>query len=115
MEWEENDGKENENDRGAIILEKLMRKLRKLEDWELNDLDEESDDSTESESERERVGNADWCVCGSKCKAIETYAKSLWSQETNDNPENHFQGGKEIFTKAEAILGEVKNPLGEGH
>ena len=27
MKWEENEGKENENDRCAIILEELMRKL----------------------------------------------------------------------------------------
>ncbi|XP_065060247.1 P2X purinoceptor 7-like [Rhopilema esculentum] len=78
-----------------------MEPRRKLEDWELNDLDGKSDDSTESESERERIGNAYWCVCGGKCKAMETYAESLCCQETNDIPENYFQGQSWISLSAD--------------
>eukprot|EP00795_Rhopilema_esculentum_P005747 gene5747-11008_t len=78
-----------------------MEPRRKLEDWELNDLDGESDDSTESESERKRIGNAYWCVCGGKCKAMETYAESLCCQKTNDIPENYFQGQSCISLSAD--------------
>ena len=67
-----------------------MEPIRKLESWELHSSDEESEDSSDSEPENRRIGNNDWCVCGKKCKAMETYTESLYCQETNEIPEQNF-------------------------
>ena len=54
--------------------------------------------SSESELEIEveeqgRIGNTDWCQCG-ECKAMITYTESLCCQDTNEVPEELFEGQK---------------------
>ena len=71
-----------------------MEPVRKLKENELEQLG--SDDSMNSDEEEkldnERIGNNEWCVCGGKCEAMETYTESLCCQETNEIPETYFQG-----------------------
>ena len=38
-----------------------------------------------------RVGKNDWCVCGS-CKAMQIEAESLCCRDTNEIPEDFFEG-----------------------
>ena len=47
------------------------------------ELDEDTSDS--------RIGNRDWCVCG-KCEAMESSIESLCCKDTNEVPEELFEG-----------------------
>ena len=38
-----------------------------------------------------RIGNTDWCLCG-KYKSMETYSESLCCLDTNEVPEELFEG-----------------------
>ena len=52
-----------------------------------------SDEGTsDSEQEKERIGNTDWCVCGGKCRPMESYTESLCCRETNEVPDEYFEG-----------------------
>lgn len=41
--------------------------------------------------EKSRIGNTDWCKCG-KCRPMETETESLCCQDTNEVPEEFFEG-----------------------
>lgn len=41
--------------------------------------------------ETRRIGNIDWCLCKC-CKSMDSEAESLCCQETNEIPEEFFQG-----------------------
>ena len=51
--------------------------------------DEDADDS--KQEERERIDNVDWCGCG-KCRPMLTFTESLCCQDTNEVPEELFEG-----------------------
>ena len=51
--------------------------------------DEDADDS--EQEEQERIGNVDWCGCG-KCRPMLTFTESLCCQDTNEVPEELFEG-----------------------
>ena len=40
---------------------------------------------------KQRKGNTDWCLCG-KCKAMETERESLCCLDTNEIPDDYFEG-----------------------
>lgn len=40
---------------------------------------------------KDRIGNTDWCLCG-KCRAMDTYSDSLCCRDTNEIPDDSFQG-----------------------
>ena len=49
-----------------------------------------SDEGTsDSEQEKERIGNTD---CGGKCRPMESYTESLCCRETNEVPDEYFEG-----------------------
>ena len=43
------------------------------------------------EQQESRTGHTNWCSC-EKCKAMLTDEESLCCRDTNDIPDNHFQG-----------------------
>ena len=56
-----------------------------------------SSSSGESEEEENsRIGNTEWCLC-EKCEAMETYTESLCCQDTNEVPEDYFEGKIYIY------------------
>jgi hypothetical protein len=38
-----------------------------------------------------RIGNTDWCLCG-RCKSMDTFSESLCCRDTNEIPDELFQG-----------------------
>ena len=44
-----------------------------------------------TDSETLRIGNTDWCLCG-RCAPMETHTESLCCKETNEIPEEYFEG-----------------------
>lgn len=50
-----------------------------------------SSGNEEEEKEHYRAGNMDWCMCG-KCKAMENETESLCCLDTNEVPDNYFEG-----------------------
>ena len=68
-----------------------MEPKRKVDYWE-GDFSIESERSSDSETEYERVGNIEWCDCGKRCQPMETYTESLCCQDTNEIPEHMFAG-----------------------
>ena len=95
-------GSESDSDDLAILnIHRLrpydMEPRRKLEDQDLRTDTERSNDSSDSEAENERIGNNDWCVCGGKCRALETYTESYCCQDTNEIPEDFFKGKIQII------------------
>ena len=56
---------------------------------EASSSDDKSDNS--SDEEQARIGNTDWCLC-ERCLAMDTYAESLCCQDTNEIPEDFFEG-----------------------
>ena len=44
-------------------------------------------DNGNSDSEKERIGNTDWCVCGGKCRPMEDVTESLCCRDTNEVPD----------------------------
>ena len=44
-----------------------------------------------TDSETLRIGNTDWCLCG-RCSPMETHTESLCCKETNEIPEEYFEG-----------------------
>ena len=69
-----------------------MEPRRKVDDHDLSTDIQSSDDSSDSETENERIGNNDWCVCGKKCRRMQTYTESYCCQDTNEIPEDFFKG-----------------------
>ena len=52
--------------------------------------DEEKHKNTSS-GEKLRKGNTNWCLCG-KCKAMDTEAESFCCRDTNEVPDDYFEG-----------------------
>ena len=52
-------------------------------------LSSDTEDSSEENAEDKRIGNTDWCGC---CRPMDTYTESLCCAETNDVPEEYFEG-----------------------
>ncbi|XP_057296362.1 uncharacterized protein LOC130625322 [Hydractinia symbiolongicarpus] len=69
---------------------------------ELNKLGTCSSESDEEEDEVSRIGNNNWCQCGGHCRAMESYSESLCCRDTNEIPDNHFEG-KQCITEAETF------------
>ena len=56
---------------------------------EEDNIDISNDDS--SDEEKSRIGNVDWCVCG-KCRPVQTFTESLCCRDTNEVPDDLFEG-----------------------
>ena len=56
---------------------------------EEDNIDISNDDS--SDEEKSRIGNVDWCVCG-KCRPMQTFTESLCCRDTNEVPDDLFEG-----------------------
>lgn len=51
-----------------------------------------SDEGANTEDRNDsRVGNRDWCVCG-KCEAMKSATESLCCKDTNEVPEEFYEG-----------------------
>ena len=50
-----------------------------------------TEDSSDKDAEDKRIGNTDWCRCGC-CRPMGTYTESLCGAETNEVPEECFEG-----------------------
>lgn len=52
-----------------------------------------SPESIENKEQEEvgRIGNTNWCQCG-KCRPMETFEESLCCRDTNEIPDEKFQG-----------------------
>ena len=81
-----------------------MEPRRKLEDQDLSSDTVGSDYSSDGDAENERIGNNDWCVCGKKCRAMQTYTESYCCQDTNEIPEDFFKGKILIIPEIIRIL-----------
>ena len=46
---------------------------------------------SDEDDEKARIGNKDWCHCG-LCRPMEIYAESLCCAETNEIPDEIFEG-----------------------
>ena len=57
------------------------------------DLISESPQSSEDGEQVKRKGNTDWCICGC-CKAMETESESFCCRDTNEVPDEYFEGHK---------------------
>ena len=55
-----------------------------------DDLEDISRDDKQTKN-TSRIGNTDWCLCGN-CKSMETYSESLCCLDTNEVPEELFEG-----------------------
>lgn len=84
----------------------LSKDISKLQPYSFEPLASSSEDENEDETALEqqgaissceaatqisRVGNLNWCFCGC-CKQMDSEAESLCCQETNEIPDNLFQG-----------------------
>ena len=69
---------------------------------------EEHKELTADENGKLRIGNSDWCLCGS-CRAMETSSESLCCKDTNDIPHDHFEGSLKKRTKRKTTLLREKN------
>ncbi|XP_066922307.1 P2X purinoceptor 7-like [Clytia hemisphaerica] len=54
--------------------------------------EEEIDQPSENKS-KSRIGNTDWCECG-ECRPMDTETESLCCLDTNEVPEEYFEGKK---------------------
>ena len=61
-----------------------------------------SDEESEIEVDKNRIGNVTWCRCG-KCQPMETDTESLCCQDTNEVPEELFEGILKIFVRKYTI------------
>ena len=68
--------------RSASEVADLMKKLP---------LSSDTEDSSSEENAEDKIGNTDWCRCGC-CRPMDTYTESLCCAETNDVPEEYFEG-----------------------
>ena len=59
---------------------------------------EENEELTADENGQLRIGNTDLCLCGSS-RAIETSSENLCCKDTNDIPDDHFEGIHPSFFK----------------
>ena len=66
-----------------------MKPKRSVDNWE-GDLSIESESSSDSQTECERIGNIEFCDCRKKFQPMETYAESICCQDTNEIPEHLF-------------------------
>lgn len=67
-----------------------MEPMRSALDLSENSYDS-SENSSDEENEKKRIGNTEWCMCG-KCKVMLTYTESLCCRETNEVPDENFEG-----------------------
>ena len=63
--------------------------------------DEDSDVSSDSNQEHSRKGNTNWCACGHG-RAMETEIESFYCRDTNEAPDNYFEGHK-CITESEGF------------
>ena len=64
----------------------------KLSSSDLSSTSSEEDvSSSGSETTESRLGNTNWCLCG-KCLPIPTHTVSLCCLDTNEVPEEYFEG-----------------------
>lgn len=54
-----------------------------------------NDNKSSDDLESTRVGNTKWCLC-KKCEPMQTDTESICCQETNEVPEELFEGNKNI-------------------
>ena len=78
--------------------ESINLHFSKLKQYDLKPVCKPRIFSSESELESEveeqgRIGKTDWCQCG-ECKPMTTYTESLCCQDTNEVPEELFEGQK---------------------
>ena len=57
-----------------------------------------------------RIGNTDWCQCG-ECKPMATYMESLCCQNTNEVPEELFEGQKYITKSSRFRMVFLEKPV----
>ena len=89
----------SENSDSQSSGEEFLPDLNKLKPYDLEpmisgDSEEHFDDNTSDDSDEEeqrRIGNINWCQCG-RCQPMFTYTESLCCQETNEVPEELFEG-----------------------
>ena len=60
-------------------------------DFEPEASSSEDDNIDISNEEKSRIGNVDWCVCG-KCRPMQTFTESLCCRDTNEVPDDLFEG-----------------------
>ena len=80
------------------LNESIILSFSKLKPYGLDPVYKPRMFSLESELESEAeeqggIGNTDWCQCG-ECKPMATYTESLCFQDTNEVPEELFEGQK---------------------
>ena len=68
-----------------------MEPRRSIDNWG-GDVSVESESSSDSDKECEKIRNIKWCDCGKKCQPMETHTESICYQDTNEIPEDLFAG-----------------------
>ena len=52
-----------------------------------------SSSSSDTDGDKiERINNTDWCKCGGFCGAMKTNCESLCCRDTNEIPDEYFNG-----------------------
>lgn len=59
--------------------------------------DEQVSGSDSDSNEESRIGNTNWCLCG-KCLPMCTYTESFCCLDTNEVPDEYFEGNFRIFS-----------------
>ena len=69
--------------------------LLKPYDFEPNikDLPSDSNNQQKEKNEHWRIGNTDWCIC-EKSQPMESKAESLCCLDTDEVPDDYFEGQK---------------------
>ena len=58
---------------------------------DFSDVLKDSDNTDSEENKSIRIGNTNWCQCG-YCKPMLTFTESLCCRNTNEVPDNKFEG-----------------------
>ena len=69
--------------------------------------EEEQTPESEQSILASRIGNIHWCLCG-ECKPMETEAESLCCLDTNEVPDEHFEGKYFLYEIGYNIIGYIK-------
>ena len=98
LEYSAESNSSDENDRSSEnemceSLQDLL--LLKPYDFEPNikDLPSDSNNQQKEKNENWRIGNTDWCIC-KKCQPMESEAESLCCLDTDEVPDDYFEGQK---------------------
>ena len=98
LEYSVKSNSSDENDRSSESemcesLQDLL--LLKPYDFEPNikDLPSDSNNQQKEKNENWRIGNTDWCIC-EKCQPMESEAESLCCLDTDEVPDDYFEGQK---------------------